>query len=224
VIVSVGYRIASPSKLHLLLLSSAAAILAALLFVAVILPAEFHRDPTGFGRFTGLDRLAGPRQVAVPLRGSSTPGNVAMYYATAFRTDFIDIPLSSVYSPQGSELEYKVKMKSGGSVVYSWTVPQVANPEEFYFDFHGESLSKPEPLVVEYLQSTGNSSNGMLLAPMEGVHGWYFQNQSDTPVVVRLKLSGFYELIPRGEHGNEAGIEANKPVATARSTTRPSES
>jgi hypothetical protein len=28
----------------------------------------------------------------------------------------------------------------------------------------------------------------------------------------RLKLSGFYELIPPGETGNEAGIAANTPA------------
>jgi hypothetical protein len=69
--------------------------------------------------------------------------------------------------------------------------------------------------VVEYLQATGTSSNGMLIAPMEGVHGWYFQNQSVGPVTVHLKLSGFYELVPPGEYGNEARIEANKPVTKA---------
>jgi hypothetical protein len=32
----------------------------------------------------------------------------------------------------------------------------------------------------------------MLTAPFDGVHGWYLQNQSDHPVVVRLQLAGFY--------------------------------
>ena len=31
------------------------------------------------------------------------------------------------------------------------------------------------------------------------------------PVVVHLKLSGFYELVPPGEYGNQAGIVANAP-------------
>jgi hypothetical protein len=60
---------------------------------------------------------------------------------------------------------------------------------------------------MEYRQATGLNSNGALVAPFEGVHGWYFQNQSDKPLVVHLKLSGFYELIPPGEYGNEAKIE-----------------
>jgi hypothetical protein len=36
------------------------------------------------------------------------------------------------------------------------------------------------------------------VAPFDGIHGWYFQNQSDKKVVVHLKLSGFYELDPAG--------------------------
>ena len=65
--------------------------------------------------------------------------------------------------------------------------------------------------VVEYRQATGVQSNGVLIAPMPGVHGWYLQNQSIKPVVVHLKLSGFYELVPPGEYGNLAGIKA-KPA------------
>jgi hypothetical protein len=48
------------------------------------------------------------------------------------------------------------------------------------------------------------------------VHGWYLQNQSVNPVTVKLRVSGFYELIPPGETGNEAGIIANVPAAQAR--------
>jgi hypothetical protein len=64
--------------------------------------------------------------------------------------------------------------------------------------------------VVEYRQATGTSSNGTLVAPIPGVHGWYLQNQSAKPVVVRLRLAGFYELVPPGEYGNEAGIVAKE--------------
>jgi hypothetical protein len=212
---SVADQVNSPSRRQLLLLTAAAAIVAALVFVTVVLPAEFHRDPTGFGRLTGIDRIAGPRQVTVPVQASADTGSVTRTYPTAFRTDSIDIPLNSGDEPIGNELEYKVNMKAGGSVVYSWSVPGITNPEEFYYDFHGESRTTPEVKVVEYLQATGTSSNGMLIAPMEGVHGWYLQNQSVGPVTVHLKLSGFYELVPPGEYGNEARIEANKPVTKA---------
>ena len=64
-----------------------------------------------------------------------------------------------------------------------------------------------KPTVTEYLQTLGLSSSGSLVAPFEGVHGWYLQNQSDKPVAVHLKVSGFYELVPPGEYGNLDGIK-----------------
>ena len=69
--------------------------------------------------------------------------------------------------------------------------------------------------VATYKRATGTSANGALTAPFDGVHGWFFQNLSINPVVVRVKISGFYELIPRGDIGNEAGIIANVPADKA---------
>jgi hypothetical protein len=69
--------------------------------------------------------------------------------------------------------------------------------------------------VATYKKDTGTSSNGALTAPFDGVHGWYFQNQSLNNVVVRVKISGFYELIAPGEAGNESHVIANVPADRA---------
>jgi len=183
------------------------------IFTMFVLPAEFHRDPTGFGRLTGLDRLAGPEVVTVAAAPAG-PNATARYYTTAFRTDTIEIQLPP---DEKNELEYKVRMGTGDTLTYSWSVTgDESHPEWFYYDFHGESRGRtPEPnakpTVMEYKQATGLTSNGALVAPFEGVHGWYFQNQSDKPLTVHLKISGFYELVPPGEYGNEAGIKPQSP-------------
>ena len=39
-------------------------------------------------------------------------------------------------------------------------------------------------------------------------------------MVVKLHLAGFYELIPSGQPGNEAGVVANVPAAQARPTAK----
>jgi hypothetical protein len=70
--------------------------------------------------------------------------------------------------------------------------------------------------VATYKQSFGLKGQGALTAPFDGIQGWQFSNSSEKPVVVRLKIAGFYELIPSGEAGNEAGIVANVPAAQAR--------
>ena len=209
-----GHAPKPPSRRKLLWITGGSLIAATVITVLFVLPAEFRFDPTGFGRASGLLRLAGPKTttVAAPAAAGPAASAPARYYPVAFRSDRIDIPLTSAeVDPEGSELEYKVRMKAGDSLVYSWTVSGIANPEEFYSDFHGETPAgpgTPEAKVVEYRQATGVQSNGVLIAPIQGVHGWYLQNQSVKPVVVYLKVSGFYELVPPGQYGNMAGMKA----------------
>ena len=200
--------------MRLLWMTVSALVAATIIVVCFVLPAEFRLDPTGLGRATGLIKLAGPKTVTAPPVSSQTSTSQALYYSGGYRSDFVDIPLTVAGSAsRGEELEYKVHMKPGATLAYSWTVEGIQNPEEFYFDFHGESKSREpgaEPTVIEYRQTTGTESHGTLVAPFEGIFGWYLQNQSEQPVVVHLKISGFYDLVPPGEYGNEAGIEANK--------------
>lgn len=202
-----------PSAGRLALLTGGALVVATAIVVLFVLPAEFHRDPTGFGRLTGIDQLAGPEVINVAALPAKS-GAATRYYDTPFRNDVIEIPLHPEDKGM-NDLEYKVKMKPGGTLTYSWDVTgDEDHPDWFYFDFHGESRPTPpgeKPTVVEYLQATGIKSSGSLIAPFEGIHGWYLQNQSDKPVVVHLRLSGFYELIPPGEYGNEGQIEPFSP-------------
>jgi hypothetical protein len=203
-----------PSRKTLGLITAGALGVASLVLVGFILPAEFQIDPTGLGKATGLYKLGAPQPKAETVSvGAVTPTHE---YPVAFRSDYVDIPLAAGGDEnRADELEYKVRMKAGDSLVYSWAVDGVPADEEFYYDFHGETPAgpggKPAPKVVEYKQATGRRSNGSLVAPIQGVHGWYLQNQSEKPVVVKLKLAGFYELVPVGEYGNEAAIFANKP-------------
>ena len=47
-----------------------------------------------------------------------------------------------------------------------------------------------------YEKGPGAQTSGALIGPWQGIHGWYWQNKSEAPVTVRLRLAGFYELIP----------------------------
>jgi hypothetical protein len=46
-----------------------------------------------------------------------------------------------------------------------------------------------------YQKAAGAKASGALIGPWQGIHGWYWQNKSEAPVTVRLRLAGFYELI-----------------------------
>ena len=73
------------SKGRLLGLTAAALIGASAIFVLFVLPAEFHRDPTGFGRLTGLDQLAGPEVITAA--APAGPNSTVRSYTTAYRSD-----------------------------------------------------------------------------------------------------------------------------------------
>jgi hypothetical protein len=200
---------------RMLAISAGAFVAATLIMFGAVLPAEFNWDPLGLGRMSGLDRLWAPGEVAFDTSKSEAP--LAREYPEGFRADVIEIPLrAGGDSTRGDELEYKVQMKKDATFIYEWSVSDIPKPDEFYFDFHGHTLAAGKAMTVAtYKQATGTGANGALTAPFDGVHGWFFQNQSANPVVVRVKISGFYELIPPGDIGNEAGIIANVPADKA---------
>jgi hypothetical protein len=118
---------------------------------------------------------------------------VSRTYPAPYRSDVIDVRVRG----DGGEVEYMIKMKPGDTVVYSWEVQGIGNPQAFMTEFHGHT----EPVggrgdLMFYEKGAGAKTSGSLIAPWQGEHGWYWQNKSDAPVTVRLRLAGFYELAP----------------------------
>lgn len=191
--------------------------LAALIVLGAILPAEFHKDPIGLGKLTGLSRLWAPDDKAVDANAAGVAR--AREYDIPYRSDTVEIPLGGFMDGvDKSSLEYKVRMKKDATLVYSWEVTGLTSARDFQFDQHGHTLARPGEgmTVATYKQAYGLKQSGALSAPFDGIHGWLFANNGDGRAVVHLKLAGYYELIPAGEAGNEAGIIANVPVKDAR--------
>jgi hypothetical protein len=118
---------------------------------------------------------------------------VSRTYPAGYRADVVDVPVRGT----GGEVEYMIKMKPGDTVVYSWEVQNIADPQSFLTEFHGHT----EPVggkgdLMFYEKRAGAKMSGSLIAPWPGEHGWYWQNKSEAGVVVRLRLAGFYELAP----------------------------
>lgn len=187
-----------PGRAGLLLRLAVSAIVGAFLVFCVILPAEYHVDPTGFGRLTGLLALTTPivQQPAATASEAGlldsgvqpvvvgAPGDISRTYPVAFRTDTVKIPLG----PDG-ELEYKVKMMPGQTLLYSWAVDRGS----VYFDFHGEPADPTKSQSYLEVQEDTHS-NGAFVAPFEGIHGWYWLNLTGEPLTITLQMAGFYEL------------------------------
>lgn len=182
---------------------------AGLVVAAVILPAEFGIDPTGLGKLTGLSKLGAPTPKTEAVTESALSGLTARYYLQPFRADAVEIKLAPAGDRQQRDrIEYKVRLKRGDTLIYAWTAEGLPKENQLHYDFHGEKPAEggAAARVAEYQQGLAAASNGMLVAPMEGVHGWYFENRAKAPVIIRVKLSGFYELVPPGEYGNLGGV------------------
>jgi hypothetical protein len=212
-------QVGEPMPLRRLLIVTAAALaIAVLIICGAILPAEFHRDPLGIGKVTGIARLWAPAEIKIDANTGSVPR--AREYPRGFRTDVIQIPLTGFLGGRfGSELEYKVRLSKDATLIYEWEIIGTAEPSDFHYDFHGHTTPKSPTesmTVASYKEAYGLSQRGALTAPFDGIQGWLFSNSSDNPLVVRLKLAGFYDLIPSGQPGNEAGVIANVPASQAR--------
>ena len=62
------------------------------------------------------------------------PDGVFREYSADYRTDVIDIPLDA-----GGELEYKLGLNEGDSIVYQWDAVDLKDAEALYAEFHGHT-------------------------------------------------------------------------------------
>lgn len=155
-------------------------LLAIVLFITTVLPAEFGIDPTGMGRALGLYDLAGTEAEAEPVIRAGA-GELA------FRQDETEIVI-----PANSGLEYKFYLAEHATLTYDWS-----GTAALYFDMHGEPEGDTTGYFESYAASTVDSMKGTATVPFAGSHGWYWRNDNDEDVTVNLTTIGNYEVIGR---------------------------
>jgi hypothetical protein len=87
----------------------------------------------------------------------------------------------------GKGIELKYRLDTGAGMVYEWSASGPVT-----FDFHGEAEEAPVATAETYRAGEGRTAAGVFVAPARGIHGWYWENAGETPVMVSLKTSGFY--------------------------------
>ncbi len=110
-----------------------------------------------------------------------------------WRTDTVTITVNGLVENYG-QMEYKVTMEEGDMLLYSWTAS-----DDIYYEMHGHPLYEDGTYgdAMLYRDEMGNQSHGFVRAPLQGIHGWYFVNDSfDMPIEIELTLAGTYELEP----------------------------
>lgn len=180
-----------PSSRQLLRATLGALVLAGIILMTIVLPAEYGLDPTGAGRAIGVFRPA--PGVAAPLEplpeiAAASSGSL-LKRPTPFRNDEMTLTLRP-----GEGAEIKAAMRQGERFMFSWT----AAGGGVDVDMHHEIANAPKGESTSYWKDEFQSSgHGAFEAPAPGNYGWFWQNLNDTPVTVTVKTSGFYERLFR---------------------------
>lgn len=209
-----------PSSRQLLRSTILAAIVAIVLLIAVVLPAEYGIDPTGVGRVLRLTEMGKIKQqlaaeaaadAAASAPATPLPATGAAGTAQDSAAEIL-VPAPQVAVPKaprqtdaaqiewrdeipftltpGEGTEIKLKMVEGAKAQYAWSVEGGA----VNFDTHGDAPGKS----ISYEKGRAVSSDaGVLQAAFTGNHGWYWRNRGKSNVKVILRTRGDYTDIKK---------------------------
>ena len=209
-----------PTSRQLLRSTILAAISALVLLVAVILPAEYGRDPTGVGRVLGMTKMGDIKQqlaaeaaadAATTAQATKSPATGSSGLAAANAAEpaakaaVVAVPKEpgqavapkvewrdemSVTLTPGEGTEIKMKLVEGAKAQYSWVV----EGGTVNFDTHGDAPGKS----ISYEKGRGvPSDEGVVEAAFTGNHGWYWRNRGKANVKLILRTRGEYTDIKK---------------------------
>ncbi|ACA86945.1 hypothetical protein [Shewanella woodyi] len=187
--------------------SIAASMIAAVVLLIAILPAEYNIDPTGLGKSLGLTQLSQNGLLeSEKVSGSSDPKATLPVSETGFQavadapsleqiaqrrqTPGVRSDLVNIDIPAGKGLEYKLLMDAHTHLEYEWST----DGEPLYFDFHGEPKGDKTGYFESFSITTSDKMKGSLTTPFAGSHGWYWKNQTDSVITVTLSTKGDYQI------------------------------
>ena len=99
--------------------------------------------------------------------------------------------LEATLYPQ-SEMEFMTTIDQGEVMLFAWETS-----EPLYHDFHGHQPGVNPDVWTRYSDGTASREQGSVVAPYTGEHGWYWVNEGDNPVTIKLSLSGYYKTVFR---------------------------
>ena len=155
-----------------------AVLIAVVLFVTLVLPAEYGIDPTGLGSALGINNLTSVEEEADNIVRAGD-GDLP------FREDETEILV-----PARSGLEYKFFLGQYANLDYEWNTDA-----PLYFDLHGEPDGDTTGYFESYGAATVEKMSGNITTPFAGSHGWYWSNETGEDLTVTLKTKGNYEII-----------------------------
>lgn len=200
-----------PSTRQLLKSTLGAIIIASVILVVAVLPAEYGIDPTGLGATLGLTQMGeiknqlnkeAQSETAPPEIINSKPpeqtiiADIQTLTTETVTTEPAPAPVvnrdsTEVTLAPGEAAEIKLVMNKGDTVNYNWIV----NTGHVNYDTHGD---KPGVNYHNYTKGKAvKSDTGALIAAFDGKHGWFWRNRSDKTVTVTLTVTGQFDAFVR---------------------------
>lgn len=181
-----------------------AALIAAVLLVTTILPAEYGIDPTGVGHALGLTHMGEIKVSLAAEAGVSASEPVPTTPTPPVTVEQPTAPVESAPVGQahtmtvtlkpGEAAEIKLSMRKDARVLFEWT--SAGGPVNF--DTHGDPVGAPRDFYHGYDKGRNQmGQSGELQAAFDGTHGWFWRNRSNAEVTITLDTSGEYEEIKR---------------------------
>ena len=169
--------------------AGAALLVAGLVLVMFVLPAEFAVDPLGTGARFGLLDLGIIGQQVEALESTAVSGGagetaIVVPQDKSFQNETVEFKVAA-----GEGMEYKYRLDKGEALLYSWKSSAPVN-----WEFHAEPDGAPRGYAQSYEKSQGSQASGTLTAPFPGIHGWYWENTTNQEITVTLTSAGYYNL------------------------------
>ena len=158
----------------ILVATGAAVVVAVVILLAAVLPAEYGLDPFGTGETLGLLALAQVQPIA------AEPGE--------YRLDAAEL----VVRPT-EWVEYTYRLEEGGSMLFSWQATG-----ELSYNFHSAPDGAPAGYAESFDAQESDQAHGTYTAPFPGIHGWYWENHGTDNVTISLTTAGFYSTAQEG--------------------------
>ena len=184
-----GPTTAMVARERIALAAGAALLVAGLILVIAVLPAEYGVDPLGIGRKLGLTAMSDVQknlEAFAATRGDTAGGAPTVApQERAYQQETVEFKLG----PHDS-IEYKYRLDKGEALLYSWKATSPVN-----YDLHAEPDGAPRGYAESYEKKNSiQAASGTLTAPFSGIHGWYWENPGDAEVTVTLSAAGYYNM------------------------------
>lgn len=185
-----------PSSAQLIKSTIIAFVVAGVLLLLVILPAEYGYDPTGVGQLLGLKKMG---EIKTSLENEAlTEPQILMNNNSSAEKEKTEIVeenqnIMEVLIEPDQAIEIKLEMKKGSIVQYKWTTEN----EELNFNLHGDGYKGMHQSTTYKKGRSVHSDQGELKAEFDGYHGWFWRNRNDVSVTVKLEATGDFIQMKR---------------------------